>query len=117
MSKAARTRGWTSPTAPSSTPATTIAAGRGGCSPAGPAPPGPPIGLTVAEATEVDGGRNHRADAVVAVVAADLLDDVDLGGGVEPPRWNRDVVVIADRGRRESDRFEKSRDLGRGDGG
>jgi len=58
-------------------------------------------------------GRGHdAADAFVPVVPSNFLDDVDLGGRVETPRWNRHVVVVAGRRCVEADGFEQRADLG-----
>ena len=45
----------------------------------------------VSDPARTDGGHRLR-DAAVAVVAGDLLDDVDLGGGVGPERRDRHVL-------------------------
>ena len=54
--------------------------------------------LVLARRSSAAGGgraRHRRAERGVAVVAGDLLDDVDLDGGVVAPRRDGDVEVVA----------------------
>ena len=57
-------------------------------------------------------GLGHRlAQTVVAVVASDLLDHVDLVGRVEPPSRQHDIAGVAAAGHRVSDRVEQGRQI------
>ncbi len=71
----------------------------------------PPALLAHRQAPVVGRGRHPRAEPVVAVVAGDLLDHVDLGGRVETPGRQGDGSGVARAGDGVADRVEQLRQV------
>ena len=80
------------------------------------AQPAPTL-LQARQATVHRGARHRLADPVVAEVAGDLLDHVDLGVAVGTPRRQRDGAGVTGARDGEADRIEQRRQVVGGEGG